>query len=300
MNDLKGVLNSFSGTNKIGNKKENKMQYSKEEWQEYKKQEREDVFKIIDNTAEEIVKSDDKFKTFLDVQSEFDQFSSANAMLITAQKPNAKHLRDFNSWKQVGAYIKENEKAIKILSLGNSRYIKDDGSVSVTYNVKNVYDISQVNTRQPNKTISYSDNFVLKALLDSVPNNVKIKKVDTIDNSNRNVFYKSNENTLYISNNGNPENIFYETTNELAKIEIGNKTELDSFKNMCVSYMLCKKYGIDVSNYKITVPQELKNIEPKEIREQLKPISVAMKKINSKIAEVMRNNVKENNRTQAR
>lgn len=299
MSDFSEVLESYENKENADISK-NTMPYSKEEWQEYKKQEREEVFQLIDNTAEEIVKSDDKFKTFLDVQSEFDQFSSANAMLITAQKPNAKHLRDFNGWKQVGAYIKENEKAIKILSLGNSQYVKDDGSVSVTYNVKNVYDISQVNTRQSNRTMSYSDNFVLKALLDSVPTDVKIKTVEKINNSDKNVYYKPNEKILYVSKNGNPDNIFYEITNELAKIEIGNKTELDSFKSMCVSYMLCKKYGIDVSNYKITVPQEFKNIEPKEIREQLKPISDSMKKINNKITKVMGKSIKENNRTQAR
>lgn len=299
MNDFSEVLENYEDK-KNDNIPENTMPYSKEEWQEYKKQEREDIFKLIDNTAEEIVKSNDKFKTFLDVQSEFDQYSSANAMLITAQKPNAKQLRDFNSWKQAGASIRANEKAIKLLSLGNSEYVKDDGSVSVTYNVKNVYDISQVNTRQQNRTVSYSDNFILKSLLDSVPTSVKIKTVEKIGNSDKNVFYKPNENTLYVCKNGNPDNIFYETTNELAKIEIGNKTELDSFKSMCVSYMLCKKYGIDVSNYKITVPQEFKNIEPKEIREQLKPISDSMKKINTQITKVMGKSIKENNRTQAR
>lgn len=300
MNDFKEVLSSFGETNKSENTQENKMQYSKEEWQNYKKQEREDVFQLIDNTAEEIVKSDDKFRTFLDVQSEFDQFSCANAMLITAQKPNAKHLRDFNGWKQVGAYIKENEKAIKILSSGNSQYVKDNGDVTATYNVKNVYDISQVNTRQPHKTISYSDNFILNSLLGSIPKDIKVKSVETINNSNKTADYNSIEKTLYLCGNGNPDNVFYEITNELAKIEIGDKTKLDNFKSMCVSYMLCKKYNIDVSNYKVTVPQELKNIEPKEIREQLKPISVAMKKINSRITEVMSKNIRQTNRTQAR
>lgn len=299
MSDFSEVFDSYENK-KNDDISENVMPYNREEWQEYKKQEREDIFKLIDNTTEEIVKSDDKFKTFLDVQSEFDQFSSANAMLITAQKPNAKHLRDFNGWKQVGAYIKENEKAIKILSLANSQYVKDDGSVSVTYNVKKVYDISQVNTRQQNRRVTYSDNFILKSLLDSVPTSVKFETVEKIGNSDRNVLYKPNENTLYVCKNGNQDNIFYEITNELAKIEIGNKTELDSFKSMCVSYMLCKKYGIDVSNYKITVPQEFKNIEPKEIREQLKPISDSMKKINNQITKAIRNNIKQNNRTQAR
>lgn len=44
--------------------------------------------------------------------------------------------------------------------------------------------------------------------------------------------------------------------------------------------MLCKKYGIDVSNYNVTdIPFEFKEMSAKEIREELEPIHDAMENI---------------------
>ena len=80
MNDLDEVFDTY-------NRKTT--EYNKEEWIEYKKQEKEDIYKLIDTTAEEIVSDNKKFKQYLDVQSKFDQYSVGNTLLITAQMPNA-------------------------------------------------------------------------------------------------------------------------------------------------------------------------------------------------------------------
>jgi hypothetical protein len=51
----------------------------------------------------------------LDSQSKFDNYSVGNALLVTAQMPQATQLRDYESWKNAGAYLKKFPKYVKIL-----------------------------------------------------------------------------------------------------------------------------------------------------------------------------------------
>ena len=126
MNDLDEVFDTY-------NRKTT--EYNKEEWIEYKKQEKEDIYKLIDTTAEEIVSDNKKFKQYLDVQSKFDQYSVGNTLLITAQMPNATVLKDFEGWKNVGGYLNKHRTEVKILEPGDE-YMREDGSVGTIYNVK--------------------------------------------------------------------------------------------------------------------------------------------------------------------
>jgi hypothetical protein len=50
--------------------------------------------------------------------------------------------------------------------------------------------------------------------------------------------------------------------------------------------MLCKKYNIDVSNYNFSeIPEQLRNLEAREIREELEPLRNAMESINSRMSD---------------
>ena len=90
---------------------------------------------------------------------------------------------------------------------------------------------------------------------------------------------------------------YYELSEELAKQEINVDSNFDKFKIYCVSYMLCKRYNIDVSNYKFdNIPMELQNLTAKEIREKLEPMKNAMQNISTKVdigvQKIMRENKK--------
>ena len=80
--------------------------FDKEEWAAQKKQERETAFAMIDETAEHMVNDGELFQSYLDVQAHFDRYSVGNAILITAQKPDATQLADSKSWKDNRVYIK--------------------------------------------------------------------------------------------------------------------------------------------------------------------------------------------------
>lgn len=253
-----------------------KKEYNKEEYIEFKKKEKQDIYQLIDKTAERIVQNNQEFKQYLNTKSRFEQYSVGNTLLVMAQMPNATMVRDYESWVSSGGFPKKSRKDIKILEPADS-YMREDGSVGTNYNVKYVTDISQVSIKQKQRIANYDKKLLLKVFLNS--NQGKLQIVDTIPNTEKTALYNMENDTLYIAKGSDAPYIFYDVTRELAKQEIGEETPLDTFKINCVSYMLCRKYGIDVSNYNIEIPFELKEMSPKEIREELEPINNAMENI---------------------
>lgn len=253
-----------------------KKEYNKEEYIEFKKKEKQDIYQLIDKTAERIVQNNQEFKQYLNTKSRFEQYSVGNTLLVMAQMPNATMVRDYESWVSSGGFPKKSRKDIKILEPADS-YMREDGSVGTNYNVKYVTDISQVSIKQKQRIANYDKKLLLKVFLNS--NQGKLQIVDTIPNTEKTALYNMENDTLYIAKGSDAPYIFYDVTRELAKQEIGEETPLDTFKINCVSYMLCRKYGIDVSNYNIEVPFELKEMSSKEIREELEPINNAMENI---------------------
>ena len=238
-----------------------KKEYNKEEYIEFKKREKQDIYELIDKTAERIVQSNQEFKQYLNTKSRFEQYSVGNTLLVMAQMPSATMVRDYESWVNSGGFPKKSRKDIKILEPADS-YMREDGSVGTNYNVKYVMDISQVSIKQKQRIANYDKKLLLKVFLNS--NQGKLKIVDTIPNTEKTALYNMENDTLYIAKGSDAPYIFYDVTRELAKQEMGEETPLDTFKISCVSYMLCKKYGIDVSNYNIEVPFELKNCHQKK------------------------------------
>lgn len=60
-------------------------------------------------------KSDTLLK-YLETLSRFHRYSFGNCMLIALQKPEASHVAGFHRWKQLGRWVKKDEKGIAILA----------------------------------------------------------------------------------------------------------------------------------------------------------------------------------------
>lgn len=261
--------------------------YSKEEYAEYKKNEKKQLYDIIDKRAKITISNGKELKKYLDVQSRFESYSVGNALAVTEQMPNATILKDYKGWNELGVYPKMFHKKIKILEPGES-YMKDDGSVGINYNVKKMIDISQVPIKPKNKNEKYDDKILMKLFLSC--NNAKLKVVDNIPNTNRKALYNLNEDVLYVARGAETPNIFYELAEGISKQEIGEDTNIEKFKNYCVSYMLCKKYNIDVSQYNFdNIPQEFNNMSSKEIKEELEPIRRTLENICARLYSYSRN-----------
>jgi len=153
-------------------------QPSKEEYAAKKKAERQEVFALADNTALGIAGNGGRFQQYLDVQSRFGRYSAVNTLLILAQKPESTKLGSFEHWREKGGPVKPGQTGISIVE--PQEYTKEDGTTGIGYNVKKVFDISQVDTRKMKSAPppSYGDRQLLKALINSAP--VKIIGVDDI------------------------------------------------------------------------------------------------------------------------
>ena len=116
--------------------------FNKEEWAAQKQEQRKEAYELIDSTCSEMMANGDSFRQYLDVQGHFDRYTVNNAILVSAQMPEATQLKDYGSWKQSRVYVDKDAQKVTILEPGKE-YQRDDGSKAVGYNAKIVYDVSQ-------------------------------------------------------------------------------------------------------------------------------------------------------------
>lgn len=264
-----------------------KREYNKEDYAEYKKVEKKQIYELMDSEAQKVGEDVNEFKKYLDNQSKFGKYSVGNVLLITAQMPQAMELKDLKSWANEKAYKRKFEKPVKILEPKDS-YMREDGSIVTNYNVKNVYDVSQVNPRRTINRIKFNDKILLKILLNSSLSTIKV--VDEIPNTEKKAFYDLNSNTLFVARRANTPDIFYEITEALGKQEIGEKDIKDVNKAYCVSYMICKKYDIPTEKFDFSeIMSDFNGLDPKAIRAELEPIKMAIENIETRMSEQVKN-----------
>ena len=264
-----------------------KREYNKEDYAEYKKEEKKQIYELMDSEAQKVGEDVNEFKKYLDNQSKFGKYSVGNVLLITAQMPQAMELKDLKSWANEKAYKRKFEKPVKIFEPKDS-YMREDGSIVTNYNVKNVYDVSQVNPRRTINRIKFNDKILLKILLNSSLSTIKV--VDEIPNTEKKAFYDLNSNTLFVARRANTPDIFYEITEALGKQEIGEKDIKDVNKAYCVSYMICRKYDIPTEKFDFSeIMSDFNGLDPKAIRAELEPIKMAIENIETRMSEQVKN-----------
>ena len=264
---------------------------SKEEYAEKKRAEKEKVYQMIDETAKEIVSDPEKFKSFLDTQSQMDRYSAANALLIYSQCPQATQLKDFDDWGKDNVKITKGAKSISILE--PVEYTRADGSSGVSYNVKKVFDVSMTTGRKtPAVSVNRDPKALITTMLDVSP--VEVQSTDELPYPNMAAFYNNEKQTLYVKRDvGDSVAVAQCVAQELGHAQLSINSQSYSRKDMgfqavCIGYMLCKKYGVDTQNFAINrIPQDLSSKEPREIRGELSKMRNAMSEIHSHISDEM-------------
>lgn len=256
--------------------------YDTDEFKERKQKERSDAFTLIDSTAKEMKSSGELFQTYLNVQARFDRYSVSNAILITAQLPEATKLMDFDDWKKANVSIKKGESAITILKAGKE-FERADHSVGVYYNAVKVFDISQTTSRQPAApAIQYDERLLLKALITNAPCKMEIN--DDLSEQ-LNAFYDPEQKTIFVRHGLDGPTIFRALSQELALAHMDKgdyKRSENSLAAFCASYMLCKKYGVPVDTYSFgTMPPKYSEMETIDFRQELGKIRDAFKEIST-------------------
>lgn len=291
IDDILGTNNKSNNysTNRSYNNYKPKKQNN---WKEKQNKDRQEIYDSMDRMATIVGNDGTKFQEYLDIQSRFVKHSVGNCLVILEKAPESTQIKDKQSWEEKGIDLKENPKGIKILEPYKSEN-------RTYFNPKVVYDISQTNASKPENTMNYGDRKLLEALLDDCK--IPRKAVDMLPNGTIGSEYNKEENILYVCKGMDRELLFQTLCQEMANIEMKDleNSDMKSFRSYCVSYMLCKRYGIDVSSFNFSnLPSKITTQkEPKDIRAEIEKIRKTFEEINEKMNAYFEKSYKEKNKT---
>lgn len=243
--------------------------FNKEEWAAQKQAQRQEAYELIDATCSQMMSDGGAFQQYLDVQGRFDRYSVNNAILVSAQMPEATQLRDYSSWKQSRVYVNKNAQKVTILEPGKE-YERDDGSKAVGYNAKVVYDISQTSAKdrqQPQEEKTMRE--LVSAMIDASP--VSFVPVDDLEMP---AFYDSGQQTIFIRTGMTEEQLFVSMAKEVSAavfdFKHGESRDASDFKSFCVAYIVSSRYGVDTRGFNFgRLPKEYDGMDTQAFKGEL-------------------------------
>ena len=285
------IYDVFSGGNKP---------YDKAEWAAQKQAERKEAYELIDNTCSEMAVNGDSFRQYLDVQGRFDRYSVANAVLVSAQMPEATQLKDYGKWKQSRVYVNKDAQKITILE-PSKEYLRDDGTKAVSYNAKVVYDISETSAKDRQEAAEpKSMRELVSAMIDASP--VPFQPVDDLELP---AFYDSEQQTIFIRTGLNEEQLFVSMSKEVAAavydFKHNESRNASEFKAYCVAYMVSCRYGVDTRGFNFDrLPKEYAEMETQDFKSELGSMRDVLGEVQSEMYKSMEKNKPARNKEQER
>ena len=285
------IYDVFSGGNKP---------YDKAQWAAQKQAERKEAYELIDNTCAEMAVGGDSFRQYLDVQGRFDRYSVANAVLVSAQMPEATQLKDYNAWKQSRVYVNKDAQKIVILE-PSKEYTRDDGTKAVGYNAKVVYDISETSAKdrqqaQEPKTMRE----LVSAMIDASP--VPFVPVADLEIP---AYYDSKQQTIFIKTGLTEEQLFVSMAKEVSAAVFDFKhnesRDASDFKSFCVAYMVSTRYGVDTRGFSFDrLPREFSEMDTQVFKGELGSMRDVLGEIQSDMFKSLEKNKPPKNKEQER
>jgi hypothetical protein len=263
-------------------------QLSREEYAAKKQAEREAVYEMSDKTALDVAGDGGKFRQYLDVQAKFTKYGTVNTLLIMAQNPEATRLGSFAYWKKQGGFVKPGQTGISILEPGSEYERRDGSGTAIGYNVKKVFDISQVDSRniKTDPPPKYDERQLLRAIVDKAP--LKITGVTELPNGGGAMTDPQTGEILVLKGMAFSDT-FRSVAQELGYYEAdadANKIPVNpSFVGYCTAYIISKKYGIDTQGFSFeAAPEVFRDLNTQGVKEQLSIIRCAADAITGRMA----------------
>ena len=264
--------------------------FDKEQWAAQKQAQRKEAYELIDNTCSEMMISGDSFRQYLDVQGRFDRYSVNNAILVSAQMPEATQLKEKAAWKQSRVYVNKDTKKVVILE-PSKEYTRDDGSKAVGYNAKEVYDISETSAKDRQEAQEKkSMRELVSALIDASP--VPFVPVADLEMP---AYYDSEQQSIFIRTGLNEEQLFVSMAKEVSAAVFDFKhnesREASEFKSYCVAYMISSRYGVDTRGFNFSrLPKELAETDTQAFKGELGSMRDVLGEIQSEMYKSMEKN----------
>ena len=274
--------------------------FDKAEWAAQKQAQRQEAYELIDNTCSEMMADGESFRQYLDVQGRFDRYSVANAVLVSAQMPEATQLKDYNAWKQSRVYVNKDAQTIVILE-PSKEYTRDDGTKAVGYNAKVVYDISETSAKdrqqaQEPKTMRE----LVSAMIDASP--VPFVPVADLEIP---AYYDSKQQTIFIKTGLTEEQLFVSMAKEVSAAVFDFKhnesRDASDFKSFCVAYMVSTRYGVDTRGFSFDrLPREFSEMDTQVFKGELGSMRDVLGEIQSDMFKSLEKNKPPKNKEQER
>ena len=264
--------------------------FNKEDWAAAKQAQRQEAYEMIDNTCAEMMKSGDSFRQYLDVQGRFDRYSVNNAILVSAQMPEATQLKERAAWKQSRVYVNKDAQKIVILEPGKE-YTREDGSKAVGYNAKEVFDVSETSAKdrqQPQEAKTMRE--LVSAMIDASP--VGFQPVEELEVP---AFYDSSQQTIFIRTVLSEEQLFVSMAKEVSAAVFDFKhnesRDASDFKSFCVAYMVSSRYGVDTRGFNFDrLPKEYEGMDTQAFKGELGSMRDVLGEIQSDMYKSMEKN----------
>lgn len=274
--------------------------FDKEQWAAQKRAQRKEAYELIDSTCSEMMADGESFRQYLDVQGRFDRYSVANAVLVSAQMPEATQLKDYNAWKQSRVYVNKDAQKIVILE-PSKEYTRDDGTKAVGYNAKVVYDISETSAKdrqqaQEPKTMRE----LVSAMIDASP--VPFVPVADLEIP---AYYDSKQQTIFIKTGLTEEQLFVSMAKEVSAAVFDFKhnesRDASDFKSFCVAYMVSTRYGVDTRGFSFDrLPREFSEMDTQVFKGELGSMRDVLGEIQSDMFKSLEKNNPPKNKEQER
>ena len=274
--------------------------FDKAEWAAQKQAQRQEAYELIDNTCSEMMADGESFRQYLDVQGRFDRYSVANAVLVSAQMPEATQLKDYNAWKKSRVYVNKDAQKIVILE-PSKEYTRDDGTKAVGYNAKVVYDISETSAKdrqqaQEPKTMRE----LVSAMIDASP--VPFVPVADLEIP---AYYDSKQQTIFIKTGLTEEQLFVSMAKEVSAAVFDFKhnenRDASDFKSFCVAYMVSTRYGVDTRGFSFDrLPREFSEMDTQVFKGELGSMRDVLGEIQSDMFKSLEKNKPPKNKEQER
>ena len=264
--------------------------FDKEQWAAQKQAQRKEAYELIDNTCSEVMISGDSFRQYLDVQGRFDRYSVNNAILVSAQMPEATQLKEKAAWKQSRVYVNKDAQKVVILE-PSKEYTREDGSKAVGYNAKEVYDISETSAKDRQEAQEKKPmRELVSALIDASP--VPFVPVADLEMP---AYYDSEQQSIFIRTGLNEEQLFVSMAKEVSAAVFDFKhnesREASEFKSYCVAYMVSSRYGVDTRGFNFSrLPKELAETDTQAFKGEIGSMRDVLGEIQSEMYKSMEKN----------
>lgn len=296
MSDFDDVFVSVE-TKEPAQSKEERRTTPKEWWQIREQKEREQAYLSLDRIFADFSEGKGNLCEYLDTYGRIDRYSFRNVLLIHKKCPHATWPGNYGYWKSKGVDILRTERRNPIIILEpGGTYQRQDGSIGQNYYAKEIFDVSQTTARgETRNRPNFDDRSLLKALISKSP--VPIEVAENFQKEGKGAIYDQEQKKIFVRQGMEAQDIFRCVSFELAKAELerldGEYTPEDVHKAYCISYLLCRKYGIDTQGYdKDSLNQTFVGKNSKEIGMELNSLENAIGAINHRMSRTLRESFK--------